>query len=72
MPMRTHPGGWQQTGRWRWRKRFMNDPILEVEMERKVWTPMLHGRTPHNYKHETCWMTGRERHNYPPEGKTEQ
>lgn len=68
-PMPRWSGGWTQTGRWRWRERFILGPRLEVEVERSVWAPRYSGHTPENWVRETQWWKGEDGMRYPPEGK---
>lgn len=68
-PPARYSGGWTQTGRWRWRRRFLFGPVLEVEVERDVWAPKFAGWTPQNWRKETKWWRGEGCFDYPPEGR---
>lgn len=62
---------WTQTGRWRWRRRFLFGPVLEVELERDEWRPVVSGHTPINWQKVTRWTRGDAFHNYPAAGRVE-
>jgi len=72
MPTKPPParfdGAWTQTGRWRWRRRLLRRPVLEVELERWRWEPEP-GRPLDRRRHETIWREGESWDKYPEGGE---